>query len=355
MMRALIVIGLAVAVSACSTVSYYAHSISNQLHLLSSREPIERLLVDPALDESIKRRLRQTQAIRDFASRALALPDNDSYRSYVQLQRPYVAWSLFATPEFSVVSRQWCFPIAGCVPYRGYFNQAAAQAFAQALRAQGDDVFVGGVTAYSTLGWFDDPLLSTMLRQGETGTASIIFHELAHQAVYVAGDAPFNEAFATAVENAGVRHWLKGQGRQDDLRAYEAASRRRQGFLDLIEKTRAHLVQLYHGGKNRRQMRSAKHAILRAMQTDYRRLKRRWKGFRGYDIWFKEPINNAKLAAMTVYRTLVPDFERLLAACNGDFARFYREVAALAALGARARRERLTSASTCSSAVDWTG
>jgi predicted aminopeptidase len=347
-MRVLIAIGLAVALSACSTVSYYAQSVSGQLRLMSSREPIERLLANPALDDGTKRRLRQAQAIRNFASRALALPDNDSYRSYVQLQRPFVVWSLFATPEFSLVPRQWCFPIAGCVPYRGYFIQATAQAFAQALRAQGDDVFVGGVAAYSTLGWFNDPLLSTMLRRGETATAAIIFHELAHQAVYVPGDTPFNEAFATAVENAGVRRWLEAQGRQDDLRAYEVAWQRRQDFHDLIEKTRARLAQLYQSGINRQRMRSAKHAILRAMRTDYRMLKRRWNGFRGYDIWFEEPINNAKLTAVAVYRTLVPDFERLLAACNGGFARFYREVAALAALGARSRRDRLTSASSCS-------
>ncbi len=347
-MRTSIVVALAVALSACNTVSYYAQSVSGQLHLMLSREPIDKLLTYSALDKGTKHRLRQAQAIRAFASRVLALPDNDSYRSYVQLQRPFVVWSLFATSAFSLVPRQWCFPIAGCVPYRGYFSRAAAQAFAQALRAQHNDVFVGGVTAYSTLGWFDDPLLSTMLRQGEIATASIIFHELAHQVVYVPGDTPFNEAFATTVENAGVRRWLKKQKTQHDLRAYKVTWQRQQNFFDLIEKTRARLTQLYHSGADHRRMHAAKHAIFRAMRMDYRRLKRRWKEFRGYDVWFKEPINNAKLTAVTVYRTLAPDFARLLAACNGDFVRFYRAVAALGALGARARRDQLASASSCS-------
>jgi predicted aminopeptidase len=330
--------------SGCATLSYYAQSVSGQLRLMSKREPVAELLANPALAPELRQQLALAREIRNFASLELALPDNGSYRSYVQLEQPYVVWSLFATPEFSLQPRQWCFPIAGCVPYRGYFAQAHAQAFARELRAQGLDVFVGGVPAYSTLGWFDDPLLSSMLLQGKTGTAAIIFHELAHQQVYVQDDAAFNEAFAVTVEKAGVRRWLKQHGMRQDLRAFEAAWRRRQDFFDLVEQTRARLRALYRSDIGADRMRGAKQAIIADMRAEYRK-KRRWNVFAGYDDWFEGPINNAKLAAVAIYRKLVPDFERLLASCGGDFARFYSKVAELGELARRARRVRLASES----------
>jgi predicted aminopeptidase len=337
-----------VLLSACSTLSYYAQSISGQLRLMSRRQQVATLLADPATDADLKQRLTIAQEIRDFASGALGLPDNDSYRGYVQLSHPFVIWSLFATPEFSLESRQWCFPIVGCVPYRGYFAKAAAQAFAQALRAEGADVFVGGVPAYSTLGWFDDPLLSSMLAHGEAATAAIIFHELAHQQVYVPGDTAFNEAFAVAVEKAGVRRWLKQYRGQAELRAYEISWRRRQEFFDLVESTRARLSGLYRSGQNTATMREAKRAIIADMRADYEGLKRRWNGYAGYDYWFEAPINNAKLIAVAIYRELVPDFERWLAACGGDFARFYRAAEEIGELEPSERRARLNSAKSCS-------
>lgn len=339
---------LILTLSACGTLSYYAQSVSGQFGLMASREPIAELLADSALDAGLKERLEQAREIRDFASSELALPDNDSYRSYVQLEHPFVVWSLFATPEFSLAPRQWCFPIAGCVPYRGYFAEVRAQAYARDLRARGADVFVGGVPAYSTLGWFDDPLLSSMLLQGETATAAIIFHELAHQQVYVQDDAAFNEAFSVTVEKAGVRRWLKRYGTREELHAYSVAWRRRQDFFDLVQKTRARLAELYKTDVDAPRKRAAKQTNIADMRADYQELKRRWGGFEGYDYWFAEPINNAKLAAVAIYRRWVPDFERLLAACSGDFARFYREVAALAELDPRARHTRLNAAQACS-------
>jgi predicted aminopeptidase len=334
--------------SACSTIAYYAQSISGQLRLLSGREPIQGLITNPQTKTSLKQRLVQAQKIRDFASKALDLPDNDSYRTYVQLDHPFIVWLLFATPEFSLQPHQWCFPIVGCVPYRGYFSQLAAEALAQELRTQGMDVYVGGVAAYSTLGWFDDPLLSSMLLQGDLGTASIIFHELAHQQVYVQGDTVFNESFSTAVEKAGVRRWLQARGKRTELRAFDAAWRRKQDFFDLVETTRARLSTLYERNMNAMRKRATKRAIIATMREDYRDLKAHWGGYGGYDYWFNKPINNAKLAAVAIYRDFVPDFERLLAACGGDFARFYRDAAKLGELQPAERRARLNAVATCS-------
>lgn len=338
---------LALLLPACATMSYYAQSIGGQLRLMSAREPIAALLADPGTDMTLKKRLARTHAMRGFASGVLELPDNGSYRSYVQLEHPFVVWSLFAAPEFSLQPRQWCFPIAGCVPYRGYFDARDARKFARNLRSQGMDVHVGGVAAYSTLGWFDDPLLSSMLYRGEAETAGIIFHELAHAKVYAPGDAPFNEGFAMTVENAGVHRWLAAHGTRADLRAYKTAWRREQRFFDLVDVTRARLSALYASDASVASKRQAKRRIIARMRTDYRRMKGRWRGYHGYDYWFNAPINNAKLAAVATYRDLVPDFERLLARCDDDFAGFYREVALLSELAPDERRLRLKSASSC--------
>jgi len=285
--------------------------------------------------------------MRTFASDVLALPASDSYRSYVQLEHPFVVWSLFATPEFSLQPRQWCFPIAGCVPYRGYFAARDAQDFARALRAEGLDVYVGGVAAYSTLGWFDDPLLSSMLYRGETETAAIIFHELAHAKVYAAGDAVFNESFAMTVEHAGMHRWLAAHGTSAQRRAYRTAWRRKQGFYDLIETARARLSALYASDAKTAFKRRKKRRMIAQLRAEYVHLQSRWAGDDGYEYWFNAPINNAKLAAVATYRDLVPDFERLLARCDNDFARFYREVTRLSELALDERRKRLDSAPSC--------
>jgi predicted aminopeptidase len=346
----LVVAAIVLLLPACSTLSYYAQSITGQVRLMYGREPVQALLANPAIDTGLKRQLRLSQDIRDFASRTLALPDNDSYRSYVQLDQPFVVWSVFATPALSLKPRQWCFPITGCVPYRGYFSKATAHAFAKGLRAEGMDVYIGGVPAYSTLGWFDDPLLSSMLSQGESATAAIIFHELAHQQVYAPGDAAFNEGFAVAVEKAGVRRWLRQRNGPGAVRAYEVAWRRKQEFFGLIEIARARLSNLYSRAHPNAStsMREAKRTVFARMRADYRRLKQVWKGYDGYDYWFKKPINNAKLISIAIYRDLVPHFERWLTVCRRDFARFYRKVAELEKLRPAKRKVRLKSARSCS-------
>lgn len=336
-------------ISGCSTLAYYGQAISGHMDIVNRREPVAEILADPARDPALKAQLAQARAFRDFASDSLALPDNDSYRSYVQLDRPHVVWNVYAAEEFSLEPKTWCFPVVGCVAYRGYFAQADAQALADALAAEGMDVFVGGATAYSTLGWFDDPIVSPMLERGELGLAGLIFHELAHQRLYVKGDTAFNEGFATTVEEGGVRRWLQG-AEPSRLPGYEDFLARRRDFLALVVQTRARLAALYADETlDLEARREAKQAIIEAMRAGHAALKAGpWRGFAGYDAWFAQPINNARLAAVAVYREQVPDFERWLGACAGDFARFYRAMEGLAELDRSARRARLAGPAACS-------
>ena len=187
---------------------YLMQAAGGQMELVSKREPIHSVLSNPATTEKLRGRLEYVTAARDFASRELGLPDNASYRSYADLQRPYVVWNVFAADEFSVEPKRWCFPIAGCVVYRGYFKESAAQAYALKMRMRGNDAMVGGVAAYSTLGHFKDPVLNTMMGWSDAQLAGTLFHELAHQVVYIPGDSEFNEAFATAVEEVGLERPL---------------------------------------------------------------------------------------------------------------------------------------------------
>jgi predicted aminopeptidase len=331
----------------CSTVAYYHQAIKGHLGIMARREPIAAILIDQKRDAALIARLKKAQSIRDFASQELALPENDSYRSYVDVGRQYVTWSVYATPEFSLTLKQWCFPVAGCVPYRGYFSQRQALDFAAALRAEQLDVYIGGVIAYSTLGWFDDPLLNTMLVRDEIIMAGIMFHELAHQKVYIEDDTAFNEAFAEAVQQEGVKRWLRKNGTQEDLTAFKRYAQHRFTFLNLVEKTRTALAAVYASHTGVEPKRAAKRAIIEDMRTQYQRLKTSWNGYRGYDRWFKEPINNAKLAAVAIYRDRVPDFVRLLKECGGDFRRFYAEVAKIGCLPPVQRYRRLTQQGHC--------
>ena len=256
--------------------------------------------------------------------------------------------AVFAAPEFSLAPRTWCFPVFGCVPYRGYFSQESAAEQAAALKQQGFDVYISGITAYSTLGWSSDPLLSTMFRQGETALAELVFHELAHQRVYVAGDSAFNEAFAVAVETTGVQKWLRATGDPGALRRYEAERKRRDAFLALVSQTRVELAAVYGGAGTVAQKRAAKAAAIERLRQRYRRLRDgRWGGYRGYDAWIDAPINNAKLAATSVYSEQVPAFLRLFERCAGDYPRFYAAVRRLGATTKALRDEALKTARTC--------
>jgi len=296
---------------------------------------------DPATSAALKEKLAKVQAIREFASHALALPDNASYRRYADLGRPYVVWNVFAALEFSVKPVQWCFLFAGCVGYRGYFAKAGADQLAAELAAGGSDVYVGGVPAYSTLGWFSDPVLSTFIHHPEAEIARIVFHELSHQVLYVGDDTMFNESFAVAVEREGMRRWLAQPGKETLRAGYERGRERREQFVQLIADYRAKLEALYATALGAPEMRERKAAILRELQAEYQRIKAGWDGFAGYDAWFAQQPNNAMLASVAIYTRYVPVFEALLEREAQDLPKFYAATKALAALPKDERTARL--------------
>ncbi|MEM1376752.1 MAG: aminopeptidase, partial [Pseudomonadota bacterium] len=271
-----------------------------------------------------------------------------SYRTYVDLERDYVTIAIFATPEFSLAPKQWCFPIFGCVPYRAHFSIDVARKEVNQLREEGYDVHVSGVTAYSTLGWSPDPLLNTMFTYGDTNAAAVVFHELAHQQLYVPSDAAFNEAFAVAVEIEGVSAWLRSQGDEKALLDYLAGLERRTDFVNLITETREELFQIYQSQKADAGKRAQKAEAIERFRARYRTVRdTKWNGFRGYDNWFDSEINNAKLGAAGLYNDLVPELRKLFDVCGRAFARFYEAAERLAKLGADARKAGLKSASSC--------
>jgi predicted aminopeptidase len=326
---------------ACSTLRYYWQAADGQLELKRKARPIEEVLADPQTSPALQNRLQRVQAIREFASADLALPRNGSYHRYADLQRSYVVWNVFAAPEFSVTPKTWCFPIAGCVGYRGYFGQKDAERFAAQTKAQGYDVYVGGVPAYSTLGWLDDPVLNTFIGYPETELARLVFHELAHQVAYAKGDSTFNESFAVTVEQEGVRRWIARHGAPEHLRAFEQADRRKRDFSELVERTRGRLRALYASDLAPESMRARKLQVLDTMRAEYQVLKAGWGGYAGYDGWFAQPVNNAQLASVAIYSQLVPNFQALLAENGGELPKFYDAVRALTRQSAEQRRARL--------------
>lgn len=324
--------------SGCAQMGYYAQAMQGQMSLLASAKPIDTWLADPKVEDSLKTRLRQTREIRAFAARELGLPDNGSYKSYANLKRPYVMWNVVATPELSLKPVQWCFPIAGCVDYRGYYSREAAQAFADGLRAQGLDVRVSGVPAYSTLGWFDDPVLSTFIDYPEAEIARLVFHELAHQVAYAPGDSQFNESFATAVEEIGVARWLDRHGDDAMRERYRQYRQRKEDFLALLSRHRDQLEDNFSRPATDGEKRERKQQIFEAMKREYETMKAgRWGGYAGYDRWFGGDMSNAHFALAATYHDLVPAFRGLHAKLD-DFSRFYSRVKALAKQGKEQRR-----------------
>lgn len=340
-MRVLTTVLLTLLLAGCGNVSYYLHSVGGQIEIWQREKPVASLLQDPDLSPLLKTQLERATRIRDYASRELGLPDNRSYRSYADLARPFVVWNVFAAAEFSTEPRQWCFAVAGCVGYRGYFSEAEARSQAAALAAEGNDVYVGGVPAYSTIGWFDDPLLNTFIHYPEPELARLLFHELAHQILYVKDDTVFNESFATVVEQAGTARWLANHGSEADRARYTELQRFRADFRLLVTQTRTALAELYAGSAAPEQKRRRKAELLAALQTQYQQRKGDWGGFSGYDRWFAQPLGNAHLASVAIYTQRVPAFEVLLKQQGGDLPRFYTAVRELAALPAAERNARL--------------
>jgi predicted aminopeptidase len=322
--------------SGCSSVEYLGQSASGHLHLLAAARPVKDAIADPSLPEPLRARLRLTQEMRDFAVTQLKLPDNGSYRSYADLKRGAAVWNVVAAPELSLKLQTWCFPLVGCVGYRGYYDEARANEAAVPLRAQGLDVDVYPVPAYSTLGWTNwiggDPLLNTFVQWPEGEVARLIFHELAHQVAYAPGDTTFNESFATSVEVIGSRRWLEAYASEDVRRRQALTESRRHDFHVLVRAWRDRLDTMYRGDLPDADKRARKAQLMAQMRADYETLKRdRWDGYKGYDRWFAT-VNNAALGAQAAYDDQVGAFERLFAAQGGDFDRFYAEVRRLAAL-----------------------
>jgi predicted aminopeptidase len=328
---------ICLSLAGCGTVGYYSQAVSGHIALLSARVPIEDVIADPATPEEVRERLRVALAAREFATSELGLPDNGSYTRYVQLERSAVVYNVFAAPEFSLQPKTWCFPVAGCVVYRGYFSLERAERSAARYAARGYDTWVGGAAAYSTLGRFEDPLLSTMLYREDARLAALLFHELAHQKLYVKGDSAFNEAFATAVEEEGVRRWLGQAGRDEELAAWQALGQRTLGFEHLLARTRGRLQEIYSSGAPEAEMRVAKADAFARLEREYEALKSSWDGWDGYDRWFDAPLNNARLIPSATYRRLVPAFRILLHRADGDLEAFYAACKRLAALSQEER------------------
>jgi predicted aminopeptidase len=331
--RILLTVILALPLSGC----YLLQAAGGQWEITTKRRPIDKLLADERTPEQLRTRLEYVAAARAFASSELGLPDNESYRSYADVGRPYVVWNVFAAEEFSVEPRRWCFPIAGCVVYRGYFDEQNAWNYARRLRLKGWDTAVGGVAAYSTLGHFKDPVLNTMLGWSDVQLAATLFHELAHQVVYVPGDSAFNEAFATVVEEAGLQRWLASRGRLQDLDAWNEHRQRNAQFIGLLLQTRERLAELYKTDLPEEEKRDRKQYEFGLLKLQYEQLKTQWNGYRGYDAWFSRTLNNAHLVSAATYYGCVPGLRRVLRSVDGDLPRFYDEARALARQSKEAR------------------
>lgn len=331
---------------ACNDGAYLMQCAAGHLSLMSRARPIDEVLADDREPPEVREQLGKVVRLRDFAVSALQLPDTGSYRSYVDLQRPYAVWNLVAAPELSLELQQWCFPIAGCVTYRGYFDEQEARAAAAELAARGFDVDVYGVQAYSTLNWFDDPVLNTFLRSDDLRLAAILFHEMAHQVVYVKGDTRFNESFAKTVELEGLRRWLQESADPGLWQECQRREQRAAGFHELLAGARAELQGIYASAADDAAKRAAKAEVIDRTLAAYEGLRGSWQGYAGYDAWIKRGLNNARLAANATYHDLVPAFQALLQQSGAELPAFYLQVKTLGALPAPERLARLQALAT---------
>ena len=328
-------------ISACETVGYYGQAAQGQLSLLLDRRQINRLLEQDDLDGNTRRKLELVLSARNFAAEALLLPTGNSYLSYVELQRPFVLWNVFAAHEFSTTPVSWCYPIAGCVSYRGFFSEERAQRYASALESEGLEVYSGGVDAYSTLGWFADPVTSSVLRRADHRLVALLFHELSHQLIYLPGDTTFNESFATFVEQEGLRRWLEAFPQEGVVTQVTSEETMQRQFVSLVSDYRDRFDVLYESAMPEEQMRERKRELQQALRDEYARLKSDWN-YSGYDRWFEGPLNNAQISTVASYNDQVPGFAALLSDVEGDLAPFYARVRELTTLPKEEREALLT-------------
>jgi predicted aminopeptidase len=329
---------LSVLLSGCESIAYYSQAVGGQFEIWSKQRDIDTVMMDPEVDAKLKERIEVARQARVFATDVLKLPDNKSYSRYADIGRNYVVWNVVATPAYSIEPIESCFPVVGCVSYRGYYAKAEATEHARAIKSEGKDVYVGGVTAYSTLGWFDDPLLNTMLTRSDAAIAALIFHELAHQVVFIKGNTQFNESFATAVERIGLLQWARAQKSSSKLEPYFEAKRKRESVVKLVLEAREKLDRAYQGNANQGAGRQAKAKQFQfaALQQRYVELKDRGGGTPGFDQFFASDINNASLALFGDYHARVDEFTALFEGSDKDWPKFY---AAVRALAKRERRQ----------------
>ncbi len=334
------------ATASCSTLGFYSQAVVGQVSLLAKRRAIDAVIADPATDNVLREKLALVQAVREFAATELGLPVDDTFGSYVDTGRDFVVWNVFAANEFSTRLETFCYPIAGCVSYRGYFSEEKAQAFARSLTADGLEVFVGGVAAYSTLGWFADPVLNTFVTRDDVRLAALLFHELAHKALYLPGDTRFNESFATAVERQALKRWLSERvtstgGRADVFENYLARQAREESVIQLIGDTRSALDALYQSELPADAMRSQKASLIEDMRVKYDALRLTWTGATEFQYWMQGDINNARMGTVADYHGWVPAFDEVFRSVNGDIKRFVAEATRLSKLDTDAREAAL--------------
>ncbi len=334
---ALALIAGLLAVCGCRTLKFYGQAIAGQYEIFSKRQLVTEVLTNPTTSAELRLQLELLQRLLAFAETELNLPAENQYGTYVDLQRKFVVWNVQAAPQFSLEPKTWWYPFVGRLEYRGYFRKQGAEDLAEQLREDGYDVFVGGVEAYSTLGFFRDPVLNTFIHREESELAEVIFHELAHQRLFARGDTDFNEAFATVVGEEGARRWLQSQGKTNLLADYEIALQRNGQFVRLIMSTRAELEKVYgdtrdEDGKVKaakqlpaptEELLARKRQMFENLQARYRALRAEWDGFSGYDAWFARELNNAQLNTIANYYDYVPGFVALLKLKEGNLEQFY--------------------------------
>jgi predicted aminopeptidase len=344
LLRVFLLSAVLAAVSGCNTLRYYSQAIRGEYQILAHRQSIEKLIANPKTPQKLKQQLELVQRLRGFAKTELRLPVGNNYEKYVDLHRNSVVWDVQAAPELSLEPKTWRYPFVGRLAYRGYFSEKAARKCGERLAKQGFDVYVDGVDAYSTLGWFKDPLLNTFIDTSEPELAEVLFHELAHKRVFAAGDTDFNEAFATMVGQEGVRRWLSSKCETPLLERYDQSLARQDDFVHLIMATRERLQRLYDGrspSTTDDQLRREKQQVFDDLRRQYADLKTKWGGYSGYDEWFAHDLNNAKLNTVANYYDYVPGFQRLLESNGGDLEKFYAAATALAKKPAAERHQKL--------------
>lgn len=325
----------------CDSSQFYYQAAKGQWDILRARQPIPELLENAETPPDTKQRLAWVQEAREFAAESLQLPIGEAYTSFVALDNPYVVWNVFATPPYSMEGKSWCYPIAGCVTYRGYFSEASAVAYADQLADTGMDTYVGGVAAYSTLGWFEDPVLSTFLYADEIRLKALLFHELGHRKLYLQDDSVFNESFATAVELIGVQRWLATQQSSHQFEKFIERLKRKDQFVELVLKHRALRDSLYKSTQPSIEKEAEKQALINQLREEYQQLKAEWQGYDGYDGWFAGSLNNAQLSTVATYNSLLSGFLALYRKHDEDIAAFYKACHALEDMGKTERHTTL--------------